>query len=120
MQISEEAQSSPLQQHEFFLQQEEEQTEPLEVVNEASIPPATCQAIVIYKKTFLIEFLEYVKTTWKPVTLQTLTFRHLAKTEMQQSLWEEEKKKLKKKIEEQKLEIQELKEKMDEILKVTG
>ena len=101
-QISEEVQSPYAQQQEFMLQQEEEQSKQLEVSNDTLLPPVTCQAIVVYNKTFLIEFLEYLRTTWRPVTFQTLSFRHLAKTEIKQSLWEEEKKKLKREIERQK------------------
>lgn len=90
------------------------------MANEATFSPATCQAIIVYKNTFFIEFLEYVKANWEPVTLQTLTFWHLAQTDKQQSLWEVARKKLKKKIESQKQEILELQGKMDEMLKVTS
>lgn len=93
-QVSEEVQSPPMQQQEFILQQEE-QPEQLEVSNETPLPPTTCQVMVVYKKTLLIEFLEYLRITWRPVTFQTLSFSHLAKTQIQQSLWEEEKKQLK-------------------------
>lgn len=81
------------------MQQEQEQTEQLNVPNEVVFHPTICKAIVMYKRTFLIEFREYVKANWEIVTLQTLNFRYIAQTDMQQSLWGIEKKKLKKKIE---------------------
>lgn len=103
--ILEETQSPPKKQQESIMQEEEEQLEQFEVFNETPSPLETSRALVVYKRTLLIEYLEYLRTTWRPVTFKTLSFRHLARTKIQQSLWEEEKKKLKREIERQKHEI---------------
>lgn len=53
------------------------------------------------------------------MSFQTLCFPHFAKTEVQQSLLDEENEKLQREIERQKKEIQDMRKKLDEMMKIT-
>lgn len=103
----------------FVLQQEGEGFEQIEITNETSSPHQSCWEIVVYDESVLIDSSKIPETIRRLVTFHTLSFRHLAKTEVQQSLWEEEKKILNREIERQKKEIKYMKENFDKMMEMT-
>jgi predicted ribosome quality control (RQC) complex YloA/Tae2 family protein len=112
-------QALPELNQDFTLQQEREGSEQIKIINETSSPHQTCWEMVVYDESVLIDSSKIPETMRRPVTFHTLSFRYLEKTEVQESLWEEEKKRLNREIERQKQEIKDLKEKFDKMMEMT-